>query len=155
MVAIVYGGGGGAYDTQNSCESGGDGGDGGGSIKTLSISYGNSISYTIGTSGLGGYNGGPAPTAGGSSSISYNGVTISAGGGSAAIDVYNGTNGSGVGGDYNGTWYGINQYIPSGVVGVGVFTPCVLSAYKGSLSYNGYVYQSGTGGPGGIILYFT
>jgi formylglycine-generating enzyme required for sulfatase activity len=165
MVAIVYGGGGGGYDTQDSCEAGGDGGNGGGSIKTYSVSYGNSVSYNIGTSGLGGYNGGPAPTAGGSSSITYNGVTISAGGGSAATSlagqtyyIYNGTDGSGAGGDYNSTgWLGLNQYIPSGVFSFS-FIPCdgySLSAYRGTWSYNAGANGNGIGGPGGIILYFT
>jgi hypothetical protein len=165
MIAIVYGGGGGGYNTQNSCELGGDGGDGGGSIKTYSVSYGNSVSYTIGTSGLGGYYGGPAPTAGGSSSITYNGATISAGGGSPASSlagqanyIYNGTDGSGSGGDYNSTGFlGLNQYIPSGVFDG--FTPCAgysLSAYKGTWSYGfGFGNGNGTGGPGGIVLYFT
>lgn len=152
LKAWVIGGGGGSYYI-DTCNGGTDGGYGGEAVKTYSVSAGNSITYNIGTSGLGGYYyGGPSATAGGTTSLTYNGVTISAGGGGAAGENLTGSAGMGIGGDYNRT------FNTSGVVNF-QSKPCCLGLNAGYIGYwsfgiNGPA-ESGVGSPGGIILYFT
>jgi len=161
MLAYVFGGGGGGYYL-SSCEGSNDGGEGGLVVKTYSVSYGNSVSYNIGTSGLGGYDGGPAATAGGSSSLTYNGANISAGGGGAGTEG-NGTgaNGVGVGGSFNGnrtTFWASSGDVSSGPFSLTTIGNCYsFAGYRGAWSYYpGYSYNdNGTASAGGIILYFT
>jgi len=134
------------------CEGGTDGGYGGESVRTYSVSAGNSISYSVGASGLGGYYGGPSATAGGSTSLSYNGVSISAGGGGAATETSTGSAGMGTGGDYNRT------FNTSGAINF-QGKPCCLGLNAGYIGYWSFgpsgPVESGVGSPGGIILYFT
>lgn len=151
LKAWVIGGGGGSYYI-DVCQGGNDGGYGGESVKTYSVSAGNSVSYSIGTSGLGGYDSGPAATAGGSTSLTYNGISISAGGGGAATENLTGSAGMGTGGDYNRT------FNTSGVINF-QGKPCCLGLNAGYIGYWSFgssgPLQSGVGSPGGIILYFT
>jgi hypothetical protein len=148
MKAWVIGGGGGGSFDDGGCGGGTDGGYGGEAVKTYSVTGGNSVTYAIGSGGTGG-SASALSTNGGNSTVTYGGVTITGQGGNSGDN--SGNSGSGVGGDFNRTFYagGVLDY-------QGRAAAVTLSGSSLNAGFKGITSNPGTNGsPGGIVLYFT
>ena len=148
MKAWVIGAGGGGTKDSTGCGAEFDGMDGGEAVKTYSVTGGSTVSYTIGSAGLAGDNGGVSATAGGNSTLTYGGVTITGPGGNV-----NGTPGTpGSGGDFNRVFNASGVLDFQGRVAAVTLSGSSLNAgFKGTATGS----VSTNGAPGGIVLYFT
>jgi hypothetical protein len=150
MKAWVIGGGGGGQEDNIGCSTESDGGYGGESVRTYTVTGGSTVTYSIGTAGIGA-NLPSVPTAGGNTTLTYGGVTITATGGTGGLS--GGTvDGIGSGGDFNRSFYATGVLDFQGRVAAVTLSGSSLNAgFKGVGTTSSFT----NGSPGGVVLYFT
>lgn len=146
---VIGGGGGGGYDS-GGCEDSADGFCGGESVRTYSVTGGTTVSYVVGSAGLGGDQSSGGSSSGTSTTLTYGGVTITGGGGDTGYGGAAGGNGSG--GNFNRTFNAGGTLDFQGRVAAVTLSGSSLNA-----GFNGVGLASSAtnGSPGGIVLYFT